>query len=127
MVFSMLPHGNEKMRSILDTYLRVLSGRRSRRSNWENCMSRLYSAFGASLSALYIESNFDETSKEIALQMVGYIKEQFLQSLQDIEWMDEKTKAKAINKAHTINTLIGYAPEILDPIKMERLYTKVSY
>lgn len=122
----MLPHGNEKMRSILDSYLRVLSGRRSRRSNWENCMSRLYSAFGASLSALYLKSNFDETSKDMALQMVGYIKDAFLQSLENIEWMDQTTKAKAITKAHKINTLIGYAPEILDPFKMEKLYTKVS-
>jgi len=127
MVFTMLAHGNEKMRNILDSYLKVLSGRRSRGAVWENCMSRLYSGFGASLSALYIQSHFDETSKDEAFKMVGYIKDQFLKTLQGVEWMDKKTKKKAIIKANSINTLIGYAPEILNPQKMEKLYTQVNY
>lgn len=58
--------------------------------------------------------------------MVNYIHNEFLKIVQNIDWMDEKTRRRALEKAKGIQAKIGYANEILDPNKVWELFRGVS-
>lgn len=78
------------------------------------------------VGALFIRDNFNQESKETALEMIHTIRQAFNELLADIHWMDDETRAVAKEKADEMNERIGY-PEILtDPIELEKEYVNVS-
>ncbi|XP_015787620.1 neprilysin-2 isoform X2 [Tetranychus urticae] len=125
-VFSALPSAEEPLRKISEAYSRVISGRKTEKPRWDTCMKRLYSSFGTPLSALYVSRNFDEKSRKQAASMVDYIRGQFIASLKKIDWMDEATRAKAIEKAEEMFVQIGYPPELLDESKVMSIYEGIN-
>lgn len=58
--------------------------------------------------------------------MVNYIHNEFLQIVENIDWMDEKTRRRALEKAKGIQAKIGYSKEILDQNKVWELFRGVS-
>lgn len=101
-------------------------GRRTEKSRWNTCMQLLYRYFSVPLGALYVKTYFDQESKKLALEMIQNIRTQFMRILSQLDWMDEQTRTSAMEKAHTIRTLIGYSDEILEPNKVMDLYQKVE-
>lgn len=45
--------------------------------------------------------------------------------LKKVNWMDEETRQKAIEKAEAINMHIGYPKELLDDDNIKEYYLKV--
>lgn len=45
--------------------------------------------------------------------------------LEDVAWMDNKTKAAAIEKSKSISTHIAYPPELLEDEKLSEFYKDV--
>lgn len=79
------------------------------------------------VGALFIRENFNEESKETALEMIHNIRAAFNELLADNHWMDDETRAVAKEKADAMNELIGY-PEILtNRVELEKEYTNVSF
>lgn len=58
--------------------------------------------------------------------MVTYIHIEFLKMLDELDWMDEKTKEKAKMKANTITPYIGYPDELLKHSSIMKVYENVS-
>ena len=58
--------------------------------------------------------------------MVNYIHAEFLKIVKEIDWMDEKTRRRALQKAKGIQAKIGYSKEILDQNRVWELFTGVS-
>lgn len=71
---------------------------------------------------MYARRYFQESSKKAAVEMVSVIRAQFEMILAENTWMDIKTKAAALDKLKAMYTHIGYADELLDDLKLERLY-----
>jgi len=71
-----------------------------------------------------IYSNFFLVIKQ-ATEMVEYIHTEFIKSLEDVDWMDPRTKKRAIQKARGITARIGYAKEILKHVKVAELFVGV--
>ena len=46
--------------------------------------------------------------------MCRYVKDVFKGIVEDLDWMDEKTKQRAFRKMEKMNFFIGYPDEILD-------------
>ena len=46
--------------------------------------------------------------------MVENVRESFLQNLDDIDWMDNDTKKRAVEKANLIKKMIAYPDYILN-------------
>ena len=86
-------------------------------------MQKLFGSFNVPLSALYVKTYFDAKSKKVAEEMISNIKQEFIQILSKIDWMDDPTtRARAIKKAEQIITYVGYSPEILEEDKVMELY-----
>ena len=127
MVFSALSISEEKLRKISEEYERALSGKKSESPRWDTCINHVYAAFKAPLSSLYVKSSFDEESRSSAKKMVKYIREEFIASLKKVDWMDPETKRRAIEKAMSMEVLIGYPPELLQEDKVMEMYEGVSF
>lgn len=121
-VFSSMPQLNSNWRAIYEKLNRIVSGRKSEKQRWSTCMQKLFGSFNVPISALYVKTYFDPKSKKVAEEIINNIKQEFIQMLSALEWMDPSTKARAIKKAEAITTYVGYSPEILDDAKVMELY-----
>lgn len=58
--------------------------------------------------------------------MVSDIRVEFEEILKNVDWMDEKTRINALEKAKSMSTHIAYPDELLDNRKLEEFYDGVS-
>lgn len=66
------------------------------------------------LSRLYVEAHFpDSTRREIA-EMVGHVRAEFERRLRDNPWLDEPTRAAALEKLAKVDVQVGYPAQWID-------------
>lgn len=58
--------------------------------------------------------------------MVKDIRAQFRKIVETVDWMDEKTRKNALEKADSMTTHIAYPDELLDDKKIEEFYKDVG-
>lgn len=75
-----------------------------------------------SVGALYVRKYFNEDSRREALELVNYIREEFINVLHQVSWMDDKTRGEAIKKAKLITNHVGYPNELADNNKLEEFF-----
>ncbi|KAJ3314946.1 hypothetical protein HDV04_004746, partial [Boothiomyces sp. JEL0838] len=66
------------------------------------------------IDRLYVERNFSSKAKEAASEMVQYILDAFKARIEEIEWMSNETKQKALLKLSTFKVKIGYPDKYRD-------------
>lgn len=83
---------------------------------------RLYVASGA----LYVRNyGIPEANKNL-IEMITYIKKQFVQNLKDVDWMDVATKQLALEKVSNMHLHKAYPDELLDDDKVNTYYKNVA-
>ncbi|XP_013771859.1 membrane metallo-endopeptidase-like 1 [Limulus polyphemus] len=113
-------------RELIQQYNTIITGKTIEPPRWEQCMDFLTNDLGVALASLYVRNHFQEESKQLALEIVNYIHKEFVKMLDELHWMDEKTKQKAKEKAHAIQSHIGYPDELLDEDKLTELYENLT-
>ena len=78
------------------------------------CVTATSSSLANAVGSLYVSRYFQETSGAAAVEMVKEIRTQFSLMLAQVDWMDDKTRANARQKADAMETHIGYPSELLD-------------
>jgi putative endopeptidase len=63
---------------------------------------------GFALGKLYVERYFDEEAKKRVLDLVNNLQKAFESRIDQLDWMSDSTKVKAIEKLYTITKKIGY-------------------
>jgi predicted metalloendopeptidase len=66
---------------------------------------------------MYIKAVFPEKARKDALTMMSQLRDAFISNLENVQWMDNETKAKAVEKAQNIEFNIGapdHQPAYLD-------------
>lgn len=58
--------------------------------------------------------------------MVADIRKEFVDILKNVDWMDEKTRQNALEKAQSMSTHIAYPDELLDNKKLEEFFDGVN-
>jgi len=86
----------------------VLSGQPEMRPRWKRCVAATDEAMGEQLAQPYIEKRFAGKSKEAAQVLIHEISRAFDQRLDELDWMDDKTRARAREKLQKMAFLIGY-------------------
>jgi len=91
-----------------DFYGRTLSGTPSIRARWKRGVSFVEGAMGEAIGKLYVERHFPADSKEKMDELVAHLLEAYHQSITQLEWMSEETKARALDKLAKFTPKIGY-------------------
>ncbi|XP_016962478.1 neprilysin-2 isoform X2 [Drosophila biarmipes] len=107
-------------------YATALSGRQEQEARWKECVDIATGSLGISVGSLYVRKHFDKDSKANALEMVNDIRSVFNDILDEVNWMDAKTKKEAKEKLHSMATHIGYPDEMLDNEKLASYYAKLD-
>jgi putative endopeptidase len=68
----------------------------------------------APLSKLYVEAYFPDSTRRDITQMVGHIKDEFGRRLRDNAWLDEPTRAAALEKLAKVDIQVGYPQQWID-------------
>ncbi len=66
------------------------------------------------LSKLYVETYFPESTRTDITQMVGHIKDEFTRRLRTNPWLDEPTRAAALDKLARVDIQVGYPQQWID-------------
>ncbi|HMJ57462.1 MAG TPA: M13 family metallopeptidase [Polyangiaceae bacterium] len=90
------------------TLRQALSGQKEVAPRWKRCVEATDSALGELLAQPFIKTKFAGDSKSAAESMVFEINRQFSHDLEQLDWMDGKTKERATSKLKAMEYLIGY-------------------
>eukprot|EP00095_Tigriopus_kingsejongensis_P002953 snap_masked-scaffold243_size241480-processed-gene-1.14 protein:Tk02953 transcript:snap_masked-scaffold243_size241480-processed-gene-1.14-mRNA-1 annotation:"PREDICTED: neprilysin-2-like" len=112
-------------------YSKVTSGTQALPARWKTCVSAAgfgtfsESSFIFAAGSLYAKHYFPKEAKSIMNELIENVRESFTEIINDIEWMDDVTKGKAIEKLVAMDQMIGYPDEILEEDKVTSRYEGV--
>ena len=89
-------------------YGKVLSGNEVNRPRWERVASSANMAIGELVGQIYVEENFPPEAKEKMVELVANLKAVYRERMQNLEWMSETTKQRAVAKLDAMNVKVGY-------------------
>lgn len=126
LVMSIMAHMIDEYQRERIEFRKILLGVQSERMRWSQCVEWTNKKLGLAVGALFIRDNFNQESKDTALEMIHTLREAFNELLTENHWMDDETRAVAREKANAMNERIGY-PEILNnATELEKEYENVS-
>lgn len=97
-----------------DFYSKTLQGAQQQRPLKERALATVNSSLGEALGKLYVEENFPPEAKEKAQEMIENIIKAFEVRINNLTWMSDSTKVKAIEKLGTTVVKVGYPDEWKD-------------
>ncbi|NXR07632.1 ECE2 enzyme, partial [Semnornis frantzii] len=114
---------DQRFETAQEKLLETLYGtRKSCTPRWQTCISNTDDTLGFALGSLFVKATFDRDSKAIAEEMISEIRAAFEVSLDQLDWMDEKTRQAAKEKADAIYDMIGFPDFILDNKELDDVY-----
>ncbi len=100
-------------------YSKTLGGAKEQRPRDERALGSVNGVLGEALGKLYVEKHFPPQAKEKAQEMVANILKAYENRINNLIWMSEDTKKKALEKLSTFNVKIGYPDEWKDYSDLE--------
>jgi len=97
-----------------DFYSRTLAGTKENKPRWKRAMAMVESYLGEALGQLYVAEHFSGDAKPKALEIVESVRDALKDRLQEVEWMGEETRAKAMEKMSGFRVQIGFPDEWID-------------
>lgn len=100
-------------------YSKYLSGSIKQRPADERALATVNGTVGEALGKLYVDAKFPPEAKEKAETMITNVIEAYKARIQNLDWMSDATKTKAIEKLDKFTVKIGYPDEWEDYSAME--------
>ena len=91
-----------------DFYSRTLSGAKEMRPRWKRAVSFVSSALGEAVGQMYVEKYFPAAAKERMTTLVKNLQTSLGQRIENLTWMGDETKQKALEKLAAFHVKIGY-------------------
>ncbi len=95
-------------------YGKFLTGALTQQPRWRRVVSRTNSCLGEGVGQLFVKEYFPPEAKERMISLVENLRAAFAERINNLEWMSEETKLKALQKLSSINVKIGYPDEWRD-------------
>jgi putative endopeptidase len=89
-------------------YSKTLRGSKELKPRWRRALETINFALGEALGKLYVEKAFPPSAKASAMEMVDNLKVALHDRIQNLPWMSEATKEKALKKLASFTVKIGY-------------------
>lgn len=100
-------------------YGKVLSGNEINSPRWERVSGSANMAIGELVGQIFVEENFPPEAKTKMVELVGNLKKAYRERMQDLTWMSEITKQRAIEKLDLMNVKVGYPDKWKDYTNLE--------
>jgi putative endopeptidase len=85
-----------------------LTGAPVNRARWKRAVSLVEGSLGEAVGKIYVEKYYPPQAKAKMDQLVDYLIEAYRESIQELEWMSDETKKKALVKLDKFTPKIGY-------------------
>ncbi|KAF5269286.1 hypothetical protein FQR65_LT02587 [Abscondita terminalis] len=121
-----IPYLSEQLKIRRASYYKLLNADCSSKSITTTCMSISYLSVGLQIDHLYVTKYFNKTVKDQAEQLVTDIRKQFVESLKKVDWLDNETRAQAIEKVLAMKQHVGYPSELLESKNVDSYYDKLK-
>jgi putative endopeptidase len=85
-----------------------LTGAPVNRARWKRAVSLVEGSLGEAVGKIYVEKYYPPEAKAKMDQLVEYLIQAYRESIQELEWMSDETKRKALVKLDKFTPKIGY-------------------
>lgn len=102
-----------------DFYGKTLSGQLEQRSMEKRALTSINSLIGEAFGKLYVAEVFPEEAKRNAKELIEYLKKSFAIHINNLKWMSQPTKQKALDKLSKFMVKIGYPDKWKDYSNLE--------
>jgi len=75
---------------------------------WLTCVSRVDEDLGEALGREFVARNFSATTRQDAVEMIEIVQQVMRQRIEQLDWMSEATKKRALEKLATMRNKVGY-------------------
>lgn len=89
-------------------YGKTISGAEQIRPRWKRVTSTVNGTLSEALGQIYVQKHFPPEAKQRMITLVDNLKEAFGQRIQNVTWMNNTTKDKALEKLESILVKVGY-------------------
>ncbi|XP_077581599.1 membrane metallo-endopeptidase-like 1 [Stigmatopora nigra] len=110
-------------------YRKALYGTTVEDAWWRECVRYVQSSMENAVGALYVRATFAGESKKMVSDLIGKIQMAYVETLEELSWMDTLSKEKAREKAQAIKEHIGYPDHILQKSnqKLDQEYAHLNF
>lgn len=110
---------DEFVNARFDFYGKTLTGQPELKARWKRAVASTESTLGEAIGQIYVKKYFPEAAKARMDELVGWLVEAYRQSISNLDWMSDETKAKALEKLGKFNPKIGYPKKWKDYSDLE--------
>ena len=89
-------------------YGKTLSGKKEMQPRWKSAVSAINGVLGEAVGQMYVEKYFPAEAKERMLKLISNLQSALGERIQNLSWMSDETKTKALEKLSTIYVKVGY-------------------
>lgn len=89
----------------------ILTGREEMPALWKRSVGLVNGLLGDALGKIYVKKHFPPEYKQRMVKLIDNLLESFKIGIEDLEWMSDETKKRALIKLKKLNVKIGY-PEV---------------
>ena len=98
---------------------RRLRGQAEIQARWKRCVDATDEQLGEALGKAYVEREFSPEAKQRVLAMTRQIEKAMETAIKTLDWMSDKTKARALEKLASVTNKIGYPDKWRNYSKLE--------
>jgi putative endopeptidase len=98
---------------------KTLSGNEELRARWKRVLGTTSDGLGEAIGQIYVEKYFPPESKARMVELVENLRLAFGERIKNLDWMDDSTKQRALDKLAAITVKIGYPDKWRDYSTLE--------
>lgn len=102
-----------------DFYNRTMAGQKEPKPRWKRAVAMIDDALGEEVGRIYVEKYFSADAKERMQTLVKNLQRAYAMRIENLKWMSDGTKQKALEKLSTFRAKIGYPDKWRDYSKLE--------
>lgn len=97
-----------------DFYGRTMNGAKEIKPRWRRSLEMLDALLGEALGSLYIERYFSKEAKAKTNELVDNLMSVYSERIKALDWMNDSTKQRALDKLSTITRKLAYPDRWID-------------
>ncbi|KAK4879929.1 hypothetical protein RN001_008075 [Aquatica leii] len=117
---------NKNVRDREFQLMQEVTGTKTVVPKWNECLNRVAMRLKVAIGSLYARTFFNQNSKATVELLVSSLHLKLLKMLNEVDWMDEETKTKALAKAASVESYVGYPPELMDDKIIDEFYATIK-